>query len=75
MAAKANIMGTEIALARKEFTTGSEGFHGNSTVIIDGVNYFANILLIEEGSSPKAKGESRARFLLRKKDREVKATK
>jgi hypothetical protein len=61
-----------LALEAKQFSTGSVGFHGNTTVMVNDVPHYANILLIEEGSSPNSKGEKRAAYLLRKKEREPK---
>ena len=67
----ASVETTSINLIKKTFSTGSEGYHGSGKSVIDGVPYQINFMLIEEGSAPTAKAESRAGYLNRKKEREA----
>jgi len=64
-----------LLMSLKKFSTGSIGYHYGGQVTIGGVPYQANLMVIEQGSSPETKNaETRAAFLLRQKERE-KATK
>ena len=42
-----------LAVAPKEFKTGSKGFYGNSKIEIDGKRYQAQIQVVEIGSKNK----------------------
>jgi hypothetical protein len=42
-------------LSRKDFKTGSRGFHGQGKMMAGGKNYQVNILCVEIGSKPKEK--------------------
>lgn len=45
------------ALNKKDFSTGSRGFHGTGKMMVAGKNYQVNIQLVEIGSKPKQKKE------------------
>ena len=42
-------------LARKDFKTGSKGYHAQGKMLAGGKNYQINILCVEIGSKPKEK--------------------
>lgn len=44
-------------LGKKDFKTGSRGFHGLGKMMAGGKNYQVNILCVEIGSKPKEKKE------------------
>ena len=44
-------------LNKKDFKTGSRGYHGNGKMMAGGKNYQVNILCVEIGSKPKEKKE------------------
>ncbi len=44
-------------LSKKDFKTGSRGFHGHGKMMAGGKNYQISILCVEIGSKPKEKKE------------------
>jgi hypothetical protein len=42
-------------LSKKDFKTGSRGFHAQGKMMAGGKNYQVNILVVEIGSKPKEK--------------------
>ena len=46
-------------LAKKDFKTGSRGYHAQGKMMSGGKNYQINILCVEIGSKPKEKEEKK----------------
>ena len=44
---------------KKDFKTGSRGYHGTGKMVAGGKKYQVNIQLVEIGSKPKAKEETK----------------
>ena len=42
-------------LVKKDFKTGSRGYHAQGKMMAGGINYQVNILCVEIGSKPKEK--------------------
>ncbi len=47
----------DFVLSKKDFKTGSRGFHGHGKMMAGGKNYQISILCVEIGSKPKEKKE------------------
>jgi hypothetical protein len=46
-------------LGKKDFKTGSRGYHAQGKMMVGGKNYQINILCVEIGSKPKEKEEKK----------------
>lgn len=48
-------------LSKKDFKTGSRGYHAQGKMMAGGKNYQINILCVEIGSKPKVKEEKKGK--------------